>query len=60
MEKLLKILKSRTVWSGVAVVLVNGVPAVKDLMPPDILPIVNSVLGFLAIYFRINVKADLR
>jgi len=50
----MKYLKSRTVWSAIVIILVNGVPAIQDLIPPNWLPVVNAVLGLLAIYFRVN------
>jgi hypothetical protein len=50
----MKYLKSRTLWTAVAIVLINGIPPLKDLIPVTWLPIVDSALGLLAIYFRVN------
>lgn len=59
MSKFLVALKSRTAWAIVVMVLVNGLPSVQDQIRPDLLPLVDAVLGLLAIYFRVNRKADL-
>lgn len=58
MNYLLKVLSSRTVWTGVVIVLVNGIPSVRDLLPVSVLPIVDSILGLLAIYFRVKPKVN--
>jgi len=50
----MKYLKSRTVWTAVVLVLINGIPAIRELIPVDIQPAVDSILALLAIYFRIN------
>ena len=54
----MKYLKSRTIWTCIVIVLVNGVPALfdADLVPKDLLQPVNLLLGFLAAYFRITPK----
>ena len=56
----MKILKSRTVWTAIVLVLVNGVPAVMDanLVPASWLPAVSGLLAILAAYFRMNRRAD--
>ena len=59
MNKFLVASKSRTVWTVVVLVLLNGIPAARDSIPPDFLPIVDVVLGILAAYFRVNRQADL-
>lgn len=59
MNKVLQALTSRTVWTGIVMVLVNGIPAIKGMIPANLLPVVDSVLGLLAIYFRINIRANL-
>lgn len=46
--------QSRTVWTIIAMVIVNGVPAITGMLPEEYLPLVNLVLGVLAAYFRIN------
>ena len=49
--------RSRTVWTIIGLVLLNGLPSVKDLLPAGVLPYINLLLGGLAIYFRANVQA---
>ncbi len=51
---MLKALTSRTIWTLVVMVLVAGVPAIKDQIPATIQPIVTLVLGILAGYFKLN------
>ena len=46
--------RSRTVWTIVALVIINGVTSVSAMLPADSLPIVNLVLGILGTYFRVN------
>lgn len=59
MNKLLTALTSRTVWTCIALVLLNGIPTIKDLIPSNIAPFVNSFLAILAMYFRVNPQANL-
>lgn len=54
MNKLITAVTSRTVWTVVAMVIVNGVPSVTGMLPESYLPLVNLILGGLATYFRIN------
>lgn len=54
MEKIIKALTSRTVWTVIALVIINGVPSVLNMIPEGYVPVVNLALGFLATYFRIN------
>lgn len=48
----LQTLKSRTVWTVIALVLINGIPSVRDLLPEQSIPFIDMVLGILAVYFR--------
>jgi hypothetical protein len=48
----LQTLKSRTVWTVIALVLINGIPSVRDLLPEQSIPLVDMILGILAAYFR--------
>ena len=52
----MKYLKSRTVLTAIVIILINGIPAIKDLIPVSLLPLVDVVLGLLAIYFRVSPK----
>ena len=54
MNLILKTLKSRQMWTIVALVVINGVADVRDLLPANYLPIVDAALGLLAIYFRVR------
>ena len=56
METILKIIKSRQMWTIVATIIVNGVPSVSEFISADWLPWVNTALTALIIYFRIIPK----
>ena len=49
-----KILKSRTVWTVLVMFFVNGLAGISDLIPANLLPLVNAVLSILAIYFKVT------
>lgn len=55
---MLKILKSRTIWTILALVVINGVPPVRELISPALLPFIDVLLGLLAAYFRVNPKVQ--
>ena len=54
MDRLLKALKSRTIWSLVAMVIITGIPAIQDQIPDTIQPMVQLILALLAGYFKLN------
>jgi hypothetical protein len=56
-NKFLLALHSRTVWTIVLIFLVNGISGIRGLLPAASLPIVDAILGLVAIYFRVNPKA---
>jgi len=56
--RLLSGIKSRTVWTVIAIVILNGIPAAKDLLPQSWLPYLDVILGFLAVHFRVNPRAN--
>jgi len=56
LEHALKVLKSRQFWAGVALFVINGFDAIRELLPADLVPYLNGILGMLAIYFRIQLK----
>ena len=56
MDKIIMGLKSRTVWTVILMVVINGVSSVQSELPVNSLPYVNAVLGILAAYFRVNPK----
>lgn len=51
---MIKALTSRTIWTLVAMVVIAGVPAIKDQIPATIQPVVQLVLALLAGYFKLN------
>lgn len=54
MKKISLALKSRTVWTILALFVLNGLPAVTELLPVTLLPIANLILTVLAMYFKVN------
>ena len=54
----IKASKSRTVWTVVFMVVANIVNALAGVVSPEVLTLINTVLGALTVYFRItpNVK----
>lgn len=57
--KIIKILSSRTVWMFIALVVINGVPAVREMIPATALPYVDVILGLLGTYFRARPRVEL-
>lgn len=53
-NKIVLALKSRTVWTVVALFVINGVSAVKVFVPVAWLPVVDAVLGVATVYFHVN------
>jgi len=49
--RFLQLFKSRTFWTVVVLFVVNGFEGVRELLPGAWLPIVDALLGVLAIYF---------
>ena len=55
MTKVLLVLKSRTVWTVVLILLINSVPTLKGLFPSAAwLDTANTLLTILAGYFHVN------
>lgn len=54
MEKLLKLMKSRTFWTIVFMFVFNGYQAVAGFFTPEVNVVVNGVLSLLATYFKIS------
>lgn len=54
MNKFEQILKSRTCWTIVALFFIGGVQNISGFLPESIMPIIQSILGLLAIYFKIT------
>jgi len=56
----MKLFKSRTVWTIIALFIINGMTGIKSFIPAYWLPLVNGVLGILAIYFRADQRVDFK
>lgn len=56
MEKIIKALSSRTVWTIIAIFIINGVPSIEQYLSPDTKLIVDAFLALLATYFRVNTR----
>ena len=54
MEKLVKVLTSRTTWTIIVMFLIGGVHAVTQFIPVGFVTPIEGILGFLAIYFKVN------
>lgn len=53
MTNILKLLKSRQFWVLAALFVVNGIEGVKELVPAEIMPALNVILGVAAVLLRI-------
>ncbi len=54
MNTIINTLKSRTVWTIIALFVINGIGGIHDLIPTAYLPVIDLLLSGLAIYFRIS------
>lgn len=54
MQTLTLALKSRTVWTVVAMFLIGGVQAIQSSIPVGDVMYVQGFLGILAVYFKLN------
>ncbi len=54
MNQIKQALTSRTVWTVIALIIINGVPAVTGMLPEGSVPFVNALLGFMSMYFKVN------
>ena len=59
LETLKKALTSRTVWTLVFMVLANVLNLLSGVLSPETLTLVTTILGALAVYFRLNPKANI-
>jgi hypothetical protein len=53
-EKLLKVFKSRTFWTLVALFITNGISGIREQLNPAALTTIDAVLGLVATYFHVN------
>jgi hypothetical protein len=58
MNKLKTILKSRTFWTLVAIVLLNTTQYYFNYLPSGATDLINTVLSSIAVYFHINPKQN--
>lgn len=54
MKTIIKALRSRTIWVVVLMFVIGGVNAISDFIPDGVETPLLAVLGFLAVYFKIN------
>lgn len=59
LEYLGGVLKSRTVWTCIAMIIINGVPSIQGFIPVEHQDFVNQALAAMAIFFRVNAKQNL-
>lgn len=57
MNKLSLAIRSRTVWTIVALFVINGIEGIREFFSPQVLTVVDAVLGLTAVYFRLNIRA---
>lgn len=53
----MKILKSRTFWTGVLMFLLGGVQAIEGSMDTEVFILVQGILALFVGYFRANPRA---
>ena len=51
---MLKMLKSRTIWTLVVLFIINGISGIRDQLNPAALTTIDAVLAVLAAYFRVS------
>jgi hypothetical protein len=54
MKTIITALKSRTVWTIVFMVVTNIVSLLSGILSQEALTLINTVLGALAVYFKLN------
>ena len=54
MNTLIKILKSRTIWTLVLMFVIGGVDAISRFIPSETKEIILGFLGFLIAYFKLS------
>jgi len=53
-DKIIKALSSRTVWSVIVLVAINIVNLFGSYLPVDLVALLSSILGAMAVYFKVN------
>lgn len=54
MQKINQAIASRTFWTIVATFLINAVPQFESVVPVMYKPLVDAILGLMAVYFHLN------
>ena len=54
MHKLELALRSRTVWTIIALFIIGGFHNITGYIPESLMPYLNSILGLMAIYYKIS------
>lgn len=57
MDKIALAFRSRTVWTVVILVIINGLPSVRGMIPAQYIGVIDTLLGLAAAYFRVNPQA---
>ena len=60
MNKIIKMFSSRTNITVLIMVLLSSMQYLESFMNPELYLLVNSMLGALAVYFRINTQVDFK
>ena len=59
LKLIVKALKSRTVITAVLMVATNFVSLLSGVVSPEVLTLVNTILGALVVYFRVNTQVKI-
>lgn len=51
-----KWLQSRTVWTIILMAVIGAWQALEGVLPPETFVLINTLLGALAVHFRINTR----
>lgn len=54
MNEIMKALKSRTVWTVIAMVTLTTVQMAQPFMSSELFMLINGILGALVTYFKLN------
>lgn len=54
MNKLVQVLKSRTIWTLVILFVINGFNGIRESIPATALQVVDLLLGLAAAYLHVN------
>lgn len=60
MKLFLQALKSRTILTIIAMFIIGGFQAIEGTIPENVYLLINGVLSLLAIYFRVNLRTQIK